>query len=370
MEKKDLLKNEQVERVLSPHPLSFMKLQVLCIFVIVWGIVVWWLVEFSGYKGMFHGNIWYPFILWGLVLLLVGVVAWLVAIQFSIFLLYLGVFVGAVGLIFWQHWENSLALFLLVYSVAVAIVGFLIIELFRRSHKYIITNLRLIFKGGVLTKRERTIRYDKVADIDAKQGILGQIFGFGTIIPVSQSGFGLGADKTMAGGGVEFGTKKARFFGFAGGGKEIQTPIARSYYELHGAYPYKEIKQLVEGLVQTHVPTQYQKEQVEFQKQQVDIQTQMRDLLHKQVREKPQGKAVKQTIEEEEPEEEENECEENIEMKKTIKEDDAFPPEQVDIQKQMKELLKKQKTVRVAEPEEEEIEEEEDEDKEEGKEVA
>jgi hypothetical protein len=129
------------------------------------------------------------------------------------------------------------------------------------------------------------------------------------------------------------------------------------------------VKQLVEGMVQTHVPTQYQKEQVEFQKQQVDIQTQMRDLLHKQVREKPRGKAVKQTIEEEEPEEEENESEENIEMKKTIREDDAFPPEQVDIQKQMKELLKKQKTVRVAEPEEEEIEEE-DEDKEEGKEVA
>jgi hypothetical protein len=56
-------------------------------------------------------------------------------------------------------------------------------------------------------------------------------------------------------------------------------------------------------------------------------------------------------------------------MKKTIAEEDAFPPEQVDIQKQMKELLKKQKTVRVAGPEEEEIEEE-DEDKEEGKEVA
>jgi hypothetical protein len=179
---------------------------------------------------------------------------------------------------------------------------------------------------------------------------------------VSQSGFGLGSDKSFAAGGVELGTKKAKLFGFAGGGKEIQTPIARSYYELHGVYPYKDVKQLVEGLVQTHVPTQYQKEQVEFQKQQVDIQTQMRDLLHKQVREKPRGKAVKQTIEEEEP------GEEKIVMKKTIVED-AFPPEQVDIQKQMKELLKKQKTVRVAEPEEEDVEEE-DEDKEEGKEVA
>jgi membrane protein YdbS with pleckstrin-like domain len=372
MERKELLKNEQIERVLSPHPLSFMKLQALCIFVIVWGIVVWWLTKFSAYTSVFVGNMWYPLILWGLVLLLIGVVVSLVAIQWSIFFLYLGVFAGGFGLIFWQHWEKDTALFLLVYSIAVSIVGFLIVELYRRSHKYIISNLRIIFKGGVLTKRERTIRYDKIADIDAKQGILGQIFGFGTIIPVSQSGFGLGSDKTIAAGGVAVGTQKAKIFGFAGGGKEVQTPIARSYYELHGAYPYKEVKQLVEGLVQTHVPTQYQQEQVEFQKQQVDIQTQMRDLLHKQISEKPRRKVVKQTIEEDEPDEEEIE-EEKVAMKKTVAKEDAFPPEQVDIQQQMKELLKKQKTVRVAEPEEEEVEEEEteeDENEEEGKEVA
>jgi hypothetical protein len=38
--------------------------------------------------------------------------------------------------------------------------------------------------------------------------------------------------------------------------------------------------------------------------------------------------------------------------------EEAFPPEQVDIQQQMKELLKKQKTVRITEPREEEIDEE------------
>jgi membrane protein YdbS with pleckstrin-like domain len=358
MEKKLLLKNEQIERLLSPHPLSFMKLQALSIFVIVWGVVVWWLTKFSSYTNIFAGNIWYPLILWGLVLLLVGVMASLVAIQWSIFFLYLGVFAGGISLIFWQHWENDISLFLLVYSIAVSIGGFLIVELYRRSHKYIITNLRIIFKGGVLTKRERTVRYDKIADIDAKQGILGQIFGFGTIIPVSQSGFGLGSDKSFAAGGVELGTKRARLFGFAGGGKEIQTPIARSYYELHGVYPYKDVKQLVEDVVQSHVPTQYHKEQVEFQKQQVDIQTQMRDLLHKQVSGKPRRKAAKQTRAEEEPEEEEElEEEEETSMNVSQAKEEASPLEQIDIQQQMKELLKKQKTVRTAEPKEEEIDE-------------
>jgi len=360
MVKKELLKNEQMERILSPHPLSFMKLQTLCIFVIVWGFLVFWLTDFSEYASMFAGNPWYPLILWGLVLLLAGVIASLVAIQWTIFFLYLFVFISAVGLLFWQHWENDSSLFIFIYSIAVSIVGFLLVELYRRSHKYIITNLRVIFKGGIFTKRERTIRYDKIADIDAKQGILGQIFGFGTIIPVSQSGFGLGSDKTLAAGGVEMGTSKARFFGFAGGGKEVQTPIARSYYELHGVYPYKDVKQLVEDMVQSHVPTQYQKEQIEFQKQQVDIQTQMRDLLHKQVREKPR-KAVRQPIEAEVEEEdaEEEEVEEKVTGKKTVMTEEAFLPEQVDIQQQMKELLKKQKTARVNPPEEEEAEEEE-----------
>ena len=375
MVRKELLKNEQIERILSPHPLSFMKLQALCIFVIVWGIVVWWLTKFSQYTSIFNGNIWYPLILWGLVMLLIGVVASLVTIRWSIFFLYLCVFVGALGLIFWQHWEKDTALFLFLYSIAVSIAGFLIVELYRRSHKYIITDLRIIFKGGIFTKRERTIRYDKIADIDAKQGILGQIFGFGTIIPISESGFGLGSDKTMAAGGVEIGTKRAKLFGFAGGGKEVQTPIARSYYELHGVYPYKDVKQLVEELLQTHVSTQYEKEQVEFQKEQVDIQKQMRDLLHKQVREKPPGKLVRQPTEEEHTEENENEGKEKMMMKKNITEEDTFPPEQVDIQQQMKELLKKQKITRATQPEEEEAEEEEteeedDKNKEEGKEIA
>ena len=46
--------------------------------------------------------------------------------------------------------------------------------------------------------------------------------------------------------------------------------------------------------------------QVEFNKQQVDIQKQMRDLLHQQVRGKPQVRAAKQQIDEEEEDEKGN----------------------------------------------------------------
>ena len=290
MKDEDLLKDEKLEKVLSPHPLSFMKYQSLCIFLIVWGVLVFWLVTFSEYRGMIAIHEWTPIILWGVVLIVAGIAASLVAVRWSIFFLYLGIFLGGVGLMLWQNWISTAGSFIPVYMIAMSILGFLLVEWYRRSHKYIISNQRLIFKGGITTKEERTLRYDKISDLNAKQGIIGQIFGFGTIIPISQSGFGLGSDKAEAGGGIMLGEKKAKLFGFFGGGKEVQTPRTRSYYELHGVYPYKEVKKLVEQMVQGSVITPYQKEQVAFQKEQVDIQKQMRDLLKMQSESKEDGK--------------------------------------------------------------------------------
>jgi len=228
-------------------------------------------------------------VVWSLVLLLVGVIASLITIRWSIFFLYLGIVAGGIGLMAALGWLDAAKLFIPIWSICMSILGFLLVEWYRRSHKYIISNLRIVFSGGIFTKRERTLRYDKISDINSEQGILGQIFGFGTIIPISQSGFGLGADQSFAAGGIQLGEKKAKFFGLVGGGREVQTPRARSYYELHGVHPYKEIKKLVESSVQESVITPYQQEQVvlqkenvEQQKEQIDVQKQMRDLLKKQ----------------------------------------------------------------------------------------
>jgi membrane protein YdbS with pleckstrin-like domain len=285
----ELLKDEKLERVLSPHPLSFMKYQSLCIFLIIWGAVLGWLVNFSEWSGVFI-DWWAIWLAWTLVLLIVGVFAALTTIRWSIFFMYLAIALSGGGIVLWLNWHASANIFIPLYTIAISILGFLLVELYRRSHKYVISNQRLVFKGGIVTKEERTLRYDKITDINAKQGVLGQIFHFGTIIPISQSGFGLGADKAFAAGGVELGAKKAKLFGFAGGEKEVQTPRSRSYFELHGVHPYKEVKKIVEELVQGNVITQYQQEQVDFQKEQVDIQKQMRDLLKMQSDQKPEEK--------------------------------------------------------------------------------
>ena len=284
MYQEELLENETIEKTLSPHPLSFMGLQSLCIFLIVWGVLIGWFANFSEWKDVWFGNYVSIIFAWSIVLLIVGVIASLLTIRWRIFFLYLGVVAGGIGLIFWQNWQDGSGIVIPYYTILVSIIGFLIVELYRRSHRYIISNQRIVFKGGILTKQERTLRYDKVSDINSKQGILGQIFGFGTIIPISQSGFGLGSDSSFAAGGVQIGEKKAKFMGIFGGGKEVQTPRARSYYELHGVHPYKDVKKTVECLVQGSVIVPYQQEQVAFQKEQVDIQKQMRDLLKKQTK--------------------------------------------------------------------------------------
>jgi len=344
-EKEEFLKNELIEKSLSPHPLSFMKLQSLCLFLIIWGVIIGWLVNFSEYKTLFIGNEWFILLAWGLVLLLIGVISSLILIRWTIFFLYLAVFVGAIALMLWQNWLNKDAapVFIPFFSVAVSIIGFLIVEVYRRSHQYIITNLRIILLSGFITKTELSIRYDKIT-VFGKQSILGQIFNFGTIIPITASGLGLGSDQTLAAGGLMLGGKRAKLLGLAGGGKEVQTPRSRSSFELHGVHPYREIKNLIEKLVQESVPTAYHQEQVAFQKQQVDLQKQMRDLLKVQTKEtgkKPISSAVisDELEEDEEPEE-------------------VLEPEENDVQKQMKNLLKKQSELRETEKIKEEFEEE------------
>jgi membrane protein YdbS with pleckstrin-like domain len=274
-----LLDKEKIEREVIPHPLSFMGLQSICLFILVWGFVLLWLINspyWNGIENFFHGAVWpstiMAIVIWWVVLLVGGAIASLLAIRWRIFFTYLGILAIGTALMYWREWQGAYNWFIPIYSIIVSIIGFVCVDIYRRSHHYFITNLRLIFRGGILKKRERTLRYDKITDVEGSQGIFGRIFGFGTIIPITQSGFGLGSDSSFAAGGIEVKpTKRAGVIGIAGGGKEVKTPRTRSYYELHGAHPYREVKGLLEGLVQSSTIAPYQKEQVDLQKEMLEL---------------------------------------------------------------------------------------------------
>jgi len=270
------LENERVERKLTPHPLSFMHLHALWIFLAAWAIFLAWFFRSPYWNKMPDVEILQmggAASLWLAGLAMAGVVASLLMIRWRIFFTYIAIFVVGMFLFWLGGVMEYLTTFIPLYTFIISLLGLALVEIYRRSHRYFITNMRLVLRGGILLKRERTLRYDRIADVDYSQGILGRLFNYGNIVPITQSGFGLGNDTAFAAGGVAAGAKKKRFglFGFAGGGKEVKTPRARSYYELHGVYPFPEVKMLVEEKVQEGSIAPYEREQVRLQKEMLDL---------------------------------------------------------------------------------------------------
>jgi len=348
MEAKELLKNEKVERVLSPHPLSFVKEQSLCLFLIIWGILIGWLANFSAYKDLFSGNDFITIAVWSIVLLLFGVIVYFITLKLTAFILYLAVFLAGTIIMVSQNWIGASKTFIPFYTLAVSIIGFFFVDAYRRTHKYIITNQRIKLKGGIFTKRERILSHDKILDLTTRQGILGQIFDFGTITPITQHEFIPKGEKFLKLEAIKSKKKKAKQKEQDDTDEkdELQTPAPKSYYELHGVYPYKEVKKIVEELLHgASAPakpiTAYQEEQRDFKKEQLDIQKEMKGLLTTQTKKTKKHQPVVEAKQDDEDEE------------------DAFQPEQLDIQKEMKELLKKQGETKEEEKDEEETETEE-----------
>ena len=94
-----------------------------------------------------------------------------------------------------------------VVLIAIGVLGILGTELYRRSHRYLVTDRRIIIRSGA-GGQERSIFYGHIDDLVMTRPLLGSLFGFGTIIPVTGSGLGLGEDE--AGGVLMAGTKVGR----------------------------------------------------------------------------------------------------------------------------------------------------------------
>ena len=203
-------------------------------------------------------------IIWLAGVIFAGIIASVLMIRWRIFAIYL--FIAAMGLLLMYRIQcSNYVKFILEYSIVVLIIGLGITELYRRSHRYFLTNFRVVLQGGILRKMERTLRHEKITDVGGIQGPLGRIFNFGTITPITGSGFGMGTDQTFAAGGGSSGGKRGGVRGgvITGGGQEVQTPRARSYHELFGVYPYSEIKPLFENLVQKNTSISYMQRQTE-----------------------------------------------------------------------------------------------------------
>ncbi|MFW5728685.1 MAG: hypothetical protein ACOCYG_03395 [Spirochaetota bacterium] len=93
-----------------------------------------------------------------------------------------------------------------IYAVpgGVAIVALSQIELYRRGHRFYVTNRRLIFERRYAFAPYTTVEsyYPHITNLVTKQTALERIFGAGTVIPVMSSGLNVGSEVMTLSGGI------------------------------------------------------------------------------------------------------------------------------------------------------------------------
>lgn len=74
--------------------------------------------------------------------------------------------------VFVEYWKWALV----VAGIAAVLIQIYLIYL-RKTYRYIITNRRCIFVGGILKRIERTVPYKKITDIQRTQNIIERLLG-------------------------------------------------------------------------------------------------------------------------------------------------------------------------------------------------
>jgi len=243
-----LQKGEELIRALRPHPLAFYRLYAVWIYIALVGAyfasgprieimemspensarILWWLSILvpAVLIALFRIN-WR----WLFALAIPGLIAFFLPGQPEFI-----AFLEGLGLV-WFADQN-------VILMAFGTIGIFGTEGHRRSHRYYITNWRLIMESGHLGVHRRTLLYKNINDLVVEQSLPGKVFNFGTIIPITASGLGLGDDFSLAGAAVG-----NRAMIGAGGGKTVSTPRGRSHHLLEGVGRPEEVHDLIISLM-------------------------------------------------------------------------------------------------------------------------
>ena len=136
---------------------------------------------------------------------------------------------------------------------ASAVIAIIFIQAYRRGHRYLITDRRIILAKTFWGRTARELHYDKIADLIVTTSFWGRRLHYGTIIPISESGLGLGGDMSGAAAGAAVKTiKNITLAGAVLGGREIQVPRAATYYELYGIHNPTKIHAIISDQIHSY----------------------------------------------------------------------------------------------------------------------
>ncbi len=244
---------ERILASLHPHPLAFAGQALLWVYVLIVSIVMYFMGNqvstsfrnipvIGGLLGAYG-----EYVVYALAIVIPTLVYALVKVVWRYFLLTLLITIG-VPLVLAFVVKLPLRYTFIVGAVA-GILGMFAVEMHRRAHKYIVTDRRIIFEyRGLFKKIRRDLVYSRVSDIILEKGVLGKLFNFGNLIPVSQPGLGLGSDMSFItlGGGAG----KDVHAGLAvTGGRSVKVPRSRSFYILYGVpHPERIYDMIIEAI--------------------------------------------------------------------------------------------------------------------------
>jgi len=238
----ELMRDEEVLLVARPHPLSMLGLEIF--WLLVGGLGVFFLLKHGDVDAYFQGRLYFDFLagraydaVWIGALLAPLVVMAVFRINFG-YVLVLALLIGGKAFTLWKAEQvldlaepnGSLDNYMLI---AVGLIGMAGVELFRRGHRYYLTSHRIVARFGNLGVSERATLYSKIDDLLLQKTVLGRIFSFGTVIPVTSTGLGMGQDMAIAGVAAGAGKGGASAGLFAAGAKAKNVPRELSFYVLY-----------------------------------------------------------------------------------------------------------------------------------------
>lgn len=269
MTRPEPLLGEKLVMKLKPHPMAFWHLFAVSGILIMLGYLVKQLYAFvvdirlrSPIPFLQQYNVANVLILWA-VLIGSAIVIGLVYIRVTSVLLFGSI--ALIGTVLTEYFKMPLEVHFWLLVVC-GFVGFVMTEFYRRGHTYYVTTFRLITERSFVSYDSRQLTYDKINDLALVQGLFGRLLNYGTVIPVTASGLGLGEDLASAeiGSGVGTGGRALSPIGFglalsASGGRAVQIPRGRTYHTLYGVSHPREVQTTIARMIQGQTPGPYLK---------------------------------------------------------------------------------------------------------------
>jgi len=215
-----LLEGEEFVKKLKPRFLSFFHLYILSLILIIAGLIMvslfksaWWddnvVGRFGGVSiGPVETEATAGVFVWAALLLVIGFMGrhfWLDKGGRKLFFINLIIVIlGIAGLVLYGRAYGSdkvndiYHIFLPAINIGIGVLGFIAIDYYRRGFHYTLTNLRLVISRHFFSIDQRVVRYSHIEDISVQQGVIGRLFNYGTVIPITGSGLGTGSDQSIA----------------------------------------------------------------------------------------------------------------------------------------------------------------------------